>query len=93
MYFAVSLIGFGFLLLATLVKILYKSPTAFHKIQAINAFTTLFIIFLSIYIYYTKETSFIDLALIYVIINYVGMIAIIKFVTFKYHHQNKIKDK
>lgn len=90
MLYIFSLSILGILILLVLYKTLVLSRGAFLKVQSISAFTTLSILFLSVYMYLIEKPQFIDLSFIYIIINYVGMVAIIKFVvfTFKIKSQN-----
>lgn len=59
-----------------------KGPSVFDRILAINAFGTLTVILISVHGFMTGRPEFLDLALVYALINFIGTIAVTKFVTY-----------
>jgi multicomponent Na+:H+ antiporter subunit F len=60
-----------------------KGPTVYDRILAINSFGTLTVLLISIYGFLTNRPDFLDIALVYALINFIGIIAVSKFV--RYH--------
>lgn len=89
MYFKFSLLCIGILILLMVYKIIFRSPSLFYKIQTTNILTSLCLIFLVIYLYSINQVLFIDVAFIYVVINYVGIVALLKYIQTLYNYQNK----
>lgn len=59
-----------------------KGPSVFDRILAINAFGTLTVILIAVHGFLTGRPEFLDLALVYALINFIGTIAVTKFVTY-----------
>jgi len=89
MYFKFALITLGVLIVLMVYRILFRSPTVFYKIQSINAFTSLCVLFLMVYVYFLKQPGFIDLAFIYIVINYIGIVTVLKYIQAIYNDQDK----
>jgi len=71
--------------LVTMAMALFRSvkgPTVFDRILAINAFGTLTVILISVHGFMAGRPEFLDLALVYALINFIGTIAVTKFVTY-----------
>ena len=78
----------GILLTMGLVLIrAIKGPSVFDRILAVNAFGTLTVILICVHGFLTGRPDFLDLALVYALISFIGTIAVSKYVTF-----SKIKD-
>ncbi len=52
-------------------------PTWFDRAISVNAFTTKIILTISVYLFATGHPQYIDIALLYGLINYVGTLALI----------------
>ena len=63
----------------TLVR-LVLGPTVFDRLLAANSFGTKTVLFLALIGFLTERPDFLDLALVYALINFVGIIAVLKFV-------------
>jgi multicomponent Na+:H+ antiporter subunit F len=65
------------LLLALLCSLVRAGlgPTWFDRILAVNAFTTKSILAISVYFFATGHPEYIDIALLYALISYVGSLA------------------
>ena len=59
-----------------------KGPSVFDRILAVNAFGTLTVILICVHGFLTGRPDFLDLALVYALISFIGTIAVSKYVTF-----------
>lgn len=59
-----------------------KGPTVFDRILAVNMFGTKTVLLIAVFGFLTGRPEFLDIALVYALINFVGVIAILKFVAF-----------
>ena len=69
--------------LATMVLALVralKGPTAYDRVLAVNMFGTKTVLLIAVIGFLTGRPDFLDLGLVYVLINFIGTIAILKFV-------------
>jgi multicomponent Na+:H+ antiporter subunit F len=57
-------------------------PSIFDRILAVNAFGTLSVMIIAIYGFVDDRPEFLDLAIVYALINFIGTIAVTKYVTF-----------
>lgn len=73
--------------LVTMAMALFRSikgPTVYDRILAVNAFGTLTVVLISVYGFLTGRPEFLDLALVYALINFIGTIAVSKYVEFSH---------
>ena len=54
-------------------------PTSFDRILALNMFGTKTVLFIAVISFITGRPDFIDLALLYALMNFIGVIAILRF--------------
>ena len=54
-------------------------PTVYDRILAINTFGTKTVVFIAVYGFVTGRPDFVDIALVYALINFIGTIAVLKF--------------
>lgn len=54
-------------------------PTVFDRILAVNAFGTATVLLIAVLGFVTKRPDFLDLALTYTLMNFIGIIAVLKF--------------
>ncbi|MFO1364264.1 MAG: monovalent cation/H+ antiporter complex subunit F [Burkholderiales bacterium] len=69
-------------LLATLALLLARAvlgPTVFDRLLAANATGTVAVLLLAVFGFLTGRPDFLDLALVYAMLNVVGTIAVLKF--------------
>jgi multicomponent Na+:H+ antiporter subunit F len=74
-------------LLATMGLTLMRAlagPTVYDRILSVNAFGSLTVLFIAVYGFLTGRPEFLDIALVYALINFIGTIAVTKYV--KYAH-------
>ncbi len=67
----------------TLIRAL-AGPTVYDRILSVNAFGSLTVLFIAVYGFLTGRPDFLDIALVYALINFIGTIAVTKYV--KYAH-------
>lgn len=56
-------------------------PTRFDRILAANSFGTQTVLLLSVYFFVSGYPEYIDIALLYALINYVGVLAIVRYLS------------
>lgn len=54
-------------------------PTVYDRVLAVNMFGTKTVLFLSVISFYFGRPDFLDLALAYALINFIGVLAVLKF--------------
>lgn len=59
-----------------------KGPTVYDRILAVNAFGTLTVLLIAVFGFLTERPEFLDIALVYALINFIGTIAVCKYATF-----------
>jgi len=79
--FSAAAIAILVAMLLVLVRAL-KGPTVFDRILAVNSFGTLTVLLISVYGFLTDRPDFLDIALVYALINFISIIAVSKFVRF-----------
>jgi len=73
---ALLVIGGAFLALLRAVK----GPTTFDRVLAVNVFGTKTVVLLALLGYIGDRTGFLDIAVLYSLVNFLGTIALLKFV-------------
>lgn len=79
--FAVAMVS----ILATMTLALFRAglgPTVFDRVMAANSFGTSTVLFIAVLGFLNGRPDFLDLALVYALINFIGTIAVLKY--FKY---------
>jgi multicomponent Na+:H+ antiporter subunit F len=72
-------------LLVCMVMTLFRSiagPTVFDRVLAVNSFGTKTVLLIAVYGFLTDRPDFLDLALVYALMNFIGTIAVMKFTRF-----------
>ena len=59
-------------------------PTVFDRILALNMFGTKTVLLIAVIGFLSRRTDFLDLALVYALINFIGVVAVLRFS--KYGH-------
>jgi len=73
-------------LLIGMVMILYRlyaGPTLYDRVLATNAFGTYTVLLIGVVGFLTDRPDFLDIALLYALINFVGTIAVLKFFRYR----------
>ena len=79
-----ALATFGILLAMILVLIrLIKGPTLYDRVLAVNSFGTHTVLLIGVVGFWNGRPDFLDIALLYALINFVGTIAILKFFRYR----------
>ena len=76
--FTVIILALLVAMLLTLIRALL-GPTIFDRILAINSFGTKTVLLIAAYGFLTGRPDFMDIALVYALINYIGTVAVLKF--------------
>jgi len=76
--FAVAVFALLVTMTLTLVRALL-GPTIFDRILAVNSFGTKTVLLIAVFGFMTGRPDFVDIALVYSLINYIGTIAVLKF--------------
>ena len=61
-----------------------KGPTVYDRILAVNSAGTLTVVLISVYGFMSGRPDFLDLALVYALINFIATIAVSKYVEFSH---------
>jgi len=78
----VSVIGLTIALGLTLLRALL-GPTLYDQVLAVNSFGTKTVLFLGVLGFFMGRPDFLDLAILYALINFVATIAVLKFVRYR----------
>ena len=62
---------------------LYLGPTVYDRILAVNIFGTQTVILIGILGFLVERPDFLDIAILYALINFVGTVAILKFFRYR----------
>lgn len=69
-------------ILVTMVLILLRAligPTVYDRILAINSFGTKTVLIIAVFGYLTDRPDFLDIALVYALINFITVVAVLKY--------------
>ncbi len=77
--FIAAMLGVLVTMVLALVRAL-KGPTAYDRVLAVNMFGSKTVLLIAVIGFLTGRPDFLDLGLVYVLINFIGTIAILKFV-------------
>lgn len=58
----------------------FMGPTIYDRILAVNMFGTKTVLFVAVLGFLTGRPDFLDIAIVYALINFIGVIAVLKFV-------------
>ncbi len=61
-----------------------KGPTIYGRILAVNAFGTLTVVLIAVHGFLAGRPEFLDIALVYALINFIATIAVTKYVKFSH---------
>ena len=80
--FAVAAIAIFVAMLLVLVRLI-KGPSLYDRVLAVNAFGTKTVLFIGVVGFLAGRPDFLDIALLYALINFVGTIAVLKFFRYR----------
>ncbi len=69
----------------------FLGPTVYDRVLAVNAFGTVTVLILGLIGFLTDRPEFLDIALLYALINFVGTIAILKFFRYRALGRNPVR--
>ena len=78
MMFAAATIGLVVAMALALIRA-YAGPTLYDRILAVNAFGTKTVLIIAVLGFLMGRPEFLDIALLYALINFIGTIAVLKF--------------
>ena len=78
MMFVVALTALLVTMTLTLVRAL-AGPTLFDRLLAVNSFGTKTVLLIAVYGFMTGRPDFLDIGLVYALINFIGTVAVLKF--------------
>lgn len=79
--FTAAMAGIGVTMLLILIRALL-GPTVYDRILAINLFGTKTVLFIAVLGFLTGRPDFLDIGLVYALINFIGTIAVLKFMQY-----------
>ena len=88
--FAVAMVA----ILLTMTMALVRAaigPTVFDRVLAVNSFGTATVLFIAVLGFLNGRPDFLDLSLVYALINFIGTIAVLKY--FKYGDLAEVADR
>ena len=66
-------------------------PTVFDRVLALNMFGTKTVLLICVICFLTNRTDFLDLALLYSLMNFIGMVALLRFSHFgSFHEEHQV---
>ena len=80
--FLVALILLFIAMVLVLIR-LYKGPTLYDRVLSTNSFGTNTVLFIGVLGFLSDRPDFLDIALLYALINFVATIAILKFFRYR----------
>ncbi len=80
--FVVAALALFLAMVLVLVR-LYAGPTLYDRVLAVNSFGTHTVLFIGVLGFLTGRPDFLDIALLYAMINFVGTIAILKYFRYR----------
>ncbi|WP_425449922.1 monovalent cation/H+ antiporter complex subunit F [Virgifigura deserti] len=81
MIFAAALLAILVTMGLALVRALL-GPTVYDRILAVNMFGTKTVLLIAVLGFFTGRPEFLDIALVYALINFIGTIAVLKFLRY-----------
>ncbi|MEO1918291.1 MAG: monovalent cation/H+ antiporter complex subunit F [Paracoccaceae bacterium] len=82
MMFAVGIIAVFVAMILVLIR-LFSGPTLYDRVLAVNSFGVHTVLLIGLIGFLTDRPDFLDIALLYALINFVGTIAILKFFRYR----------
>lgn len=79
--FLAGLVGVAVAMLLLLVRVLL-GPTVYDRILAINLIGTKTVLLIAVLGFFSGRPDFLDLALTYALINFIGTVAVLKFMQY-----------
>ena len=77
-YLAVAMAGVLVTMAMALIRAT-RGPSAYDRILAVNTFGTATVLFISVLGFFSGRPDFLDLAVLYALLNFIGTIAVLKY--------------
>ncbi|MBT5097798.1 monovalent cation/H+ antiporter complex subunit F [Gammaproteobacteria bacterium] len=74
---AAALVAIMIVMLIALIRTCI-GPSLFDRILAINTFSTATVLMISLYGFFNQRPEFLDIAIVYAMINFIGTVALLK---------------
>ena len=78
LWFSITLVAISVSLLLALARAAL-GPTAFDRVLAVNSIGTLAVLAICVYGFFDGRPEFLDIALLYALINFIGTICVLKY--------------
>ena len=78
---AITLIALGVAATLAIIRATL-GPTSFDRVLAVNAVGSIAVLLIAVYGFFDGRPEFLDIAMLYALINFIGTIAILKFFRF-----------
>ena len=78
LWFSITLVAIGVSLLLALARAAL-GPTALDRVLAVNSIGTLAVLAICVYGFFDGRPEFLDIALLYALINFIGTISVLKY--------------
>lgn len=65
------------------------APTAYDRILGVNLFGTKTVLFIAVVGFLMGRPDFLDIALVYALINFIGMVAVLRFFEYSSAHEQE----
>ena len=82
MMWAIAAIAIFIAMIFMLIR-LFEGPTLYDRVLAVNTFGTQTVLLIGVFGFLTDRPDFLDIALLYALINFVGTIAVLKFFCYR----------
>jgi multicomponent Na+:H+ antiporter subunit F len=79
--FTAAMVGVLVTMLLALIAAV-RGPTVYDRILAVNMFGTKTVLLIAVSGFLADRPEFLDLALVYALVNFIGMVAVLKFARF-----------
>jgi multicomponent Na+:H+ antiporter subunit F len=79
--FGAATLGLLVCMVMTLARA-FLGPTVFDRVLAVNSFGTKTVLLIALYGFLSGRPDFLDLALVYALMNFIGTIAVMKYTRF-----------
>ena len=82
MIYAIAISAILIAMALVLIRLI-KGPTLYDRVLAVNSFGTHTVLLIGVVGFWNERPDFLDIALLYALINFVGTIAILKFFRYR----------
>jgi multicomponent Na+:H+ antiporter subunit F len=82
MIYAIAILAILIAMALVLIRLI-KGPTLYDRVLAVNSFGTHTVLLIGVVGFWNERPNFLDIALLYALINFVGTIAILKFFRYR----------